>query len=95
MTFPIKLDVATQGGYHHFTVKFATEAQAIKYIVDHASDRNVTEIEDEPVDLDRFPELNKVLYPTCHHGLSAQMCMDPIGDCHFGTYEQERQAAGY
>jgi hypothetical protein len=29
------------------------------------------------------------LYPTCHHGLSADLCMDPYGDHHFGTIEQE------
>lgn len=91
----IKLDVTTQGGYHHFTVSFATEDQAVAYIAEHAADRNVRELEDEPVDLDLYPALNDALYPTCHHGLSLQMCMDPIGDAHFGTYEQERMAAGY
>src|SRR4051812_31101206 len=30
-----------------------------------------------------------VLYPTCHHGLSADLCMDPYGDFHWGTIEQE------
>jgi len=91
----IKLQVATQGGYHRFTASFATEIQAVDYILNHRADRNVTEIEDKPVDLDQFPMLNAVLYPTCHHGMSLQQCMDPYGDGHFGTYEQERLAAGY
>ena len=26
----------------------------------------------------------------CHHGLSDLLCMDPIGQYHFGTYEWER-----
>lgn len=29
------------------------------------------------------------LYPTCHHGMDATMCMDPYGDNHWGTMEQE------
>lgn len=35
---------------------------------------------------DAFAEL---LYPTCRHGMSADMCMDPYGENHFGTREQE------
>jgi hypothetical protein len=35
------------------------------------------------------------LYPQCHHGLSAQLCGDPYGDNHWGSYEQEKAAAGY
>lgn len=31
----------------------------------------------------------QVLYPQCRHGMDASMCMDPDGEHHFGTYEQE------
>jgi hypothetical protein len=87
----IKLDVATEGGWHHFTVGFSTEAQAVKYIQDHISTHIVSEIEDEPVDLSLYPALNDALYPQCHHHMSASMCMDPYGENHFGTREQELQ----
>lgn len=26
---------------------------------------------------------------TCHHGMSADLCMDPVGPHHFGTREWE------
>jgi hypothetical protein len=29
------------------------------------------------------------LNPTCHHGMSADLCMDPYGDNHWGTMDQE------
>lgn len=36
-----------------------------------------------------FPALHDALHPTCHHGLAADLCMDPYGDYHFGTRDQE------
>jgi hypothetical protein len=27
--------------------------------------------------------------PICHHGMSASLCMDPVGEHHFGTREWE------
>ena len=30
-----------------------------------------------------------ILYPQCHHGMDALLCMDPYGEHHFGTREQE------
>jgi hypothetical protein len=46
---------------------------------------------DQPylIDGDRFPALYAALHPTCHHGLRADLCMDPVGDNHFGTRDQE------
>jgi hypothetical protein len=38
---------------------------------------------------DRSQELVELLYPTCHHGLDLHLCMDPFGEEHFGTREQE------
>lgn len=31
--------------------------------------------------------MTELLYPTCEHGMSAQLCMGPM---HFMSYEQER-----
>ena len=33
--------------------------------------------------------LLEYLYPHCHHGMDATMCMDPYGPNHWGTMEQE------
>ena len=33
----------------------------------------------------------EILYPQCHHGMDASLCMDPYGENHFGTREQELQ----
>jgi hypothetical protein len=54
------------------------------------------ELEDDPVIPPVGPvnqdvlRLLDVLYPTCHHGMSADLCLDPIGPNHWGTAEQER-----
>jgi hypothetical protein len=37
----------------------------------------------------RFGDLWDVQHPQCHHGMAADLCMDPYGDAHFGTREQE------
>lgn len=29
------------------------------------------------------------LCPTCHHGMSAELCMDPVGDNHWGSMADE------
>lgn len=42
-----------------------------------------------PFSLAVFPELAAKLHPICHHGMSAHLCMDPYGEHHFGTREQE------
>jgi len=44
---------------------------------------------DRPFSYDAFPRVADALHPTCHHGLSLDLCMDPYGDAHFGTREQE------
>jgi hypothetical protein len=36
-----------------------------------------------------FPQVADKLYPTCHHGMDANGCMDPLGEHHFGTREWE------
>lgn len=85
----IKLDIQTQGGWHHFTGVFATEDQAIKYATARRSTHIVSEIEDAPID-DTHAALLAYLYPTCHHGMDGRQCLDPYGPHHFGTAEWER-----
>lgn len=48
-----------------------------------------------PVCHTTFPELADTLYPTCHHGLSADLCMDPYGPHHYGTREWEMANEGW
>lgn len=94
----VALEVRTDGGWHRFTVRFANTAQAVAYIKAHG-DRNFSEIEDEQLITESagmFPltqgmhELLGILYPTCHHGMDATMCLDPYGPHHWGTAEWER-----
>lgn len=47
------------------------------------------DVYDRPFSYEAFPLMAEALHPTCHHGLSLQLCMDPYGDAHFGTREQE------
>lgn len=42
-----------------------------------------------PFSYEVFPRMADVLHPQCHHGLALENCMDPYGDAHFGTREQE------
>ncbi len=89
----VKMDVRTDGGYHTFTVGFSTEAQALTYIGARQKTHVFDEIEATPIPR-TWTELLDLLYPTCHHGLDARMCMDPIGDAHFGTREWEMAQYG-
>lgn len=36
-----------------------------------------------------YPNLYEYFNPKCHHGLDADLCMDPYGENHFGTMIQE------
>lgn len=59
--------------------------------------RRVEEMcEDQPdmINPSRFPRLYERLNPLCHHGMSDQMCMDPVGEHHFGTREWEQSFYG-
>lgn len=89
-----KLEVSTQGGYHRFTVSFSTEAQALAYVGARRKTHNVYEIESSPIPSD-WTKLISLLYPTCHHGMSLDLCGDPVGPHHFGTYEDERRREGF
>jgi len=65
------------------------EAWAIAYRQARVSTHVIFELPEEPISYDAFPALYAVLHPQCHHGLSADLCMDPIGEHHFGTREWE------
>lgn len=51
-------------------------------------------VEDRPFSFNAFPRMEEMLFPTCHHGLALELCMDPVGQNHFGTLAQE-QAMGW
>lgn len=38
---------------------------------------------------EHHPNLYAYFYPTCHHGMSLDLCMDPVGQHHYGTLAQE------
>ena len=84
----VKFDAATQGGYHKFTVSFSTEDQALAWISARTATHNVSEVPGQEIPED-WTRVIDLLYPTCHHGLNGWLCMDPIGDAHYGTREQE------
>ncbi len=82
----IKLEVRTQGGWHRFTATFVNEGQACWYVLTRGVRDRSYEADIDPAE---FPRLADLLYPTCHHGMDAGLCMDPLGENHFGTREWE------
>jgi len=64
------------------------EEWALAYMAARPS-LHFTEAPEAPNHLPAFPGLAAKLYPTCHHGLALDLCMDPYGENHFGTREQE------
>ena len=94
----VKMEIVKDGGWKLIPVVFASARQAIEWMDSHdamatwlheTEDRQIT----EPGRIGPFTadelELHERLYPTCHHGMSAELCMDPVGDNHWGTIEQE------
>lgn len=47
----------------------------------------------EDLDVVAFPRTAALVFPVCHHGMSAWLCMDPDGPHHWGTREQEMLGA--
>lgn len=78
-------------GHSYNAVFTGPQAQdhAVAFIERKSSTCAFFESEDAPLDERHSKVINK-LYPTCHHGMDGNQCMDPIGPHHFGTYEQER-----
>jgi hypothetical protein len=67
------------------------EAWALRYIEARGSTHAVHEVEDKPFDVDKYPTLYDLLYPTCEHGLSAWLCEGPQ---HYPYDNDERRAYG-
>lgn len=84
-------------GSHGYPVTFLgadADAHAAAWIASKSGTHAVEVIFEEMGDVDvlaSFPKSMDALYPTCHHGMDARLCMDPIGQHHFGTYAQERE----
>jgi hypothetical protein len=81
-----------------YTVRFEgpdAEAWALAYIDARKATHVVFELAEQPFDGTVFEALERRLYPQCHHGMSADLCMDPYGDNHFGTREQEMAREGW
>lgn len=91
----IKINVTTPQGTHYtasFPATDAGESQAIVWI-EARPDHTFGPVEDSDMYLTR--RLHELIYPTCHHGMALDMCMDPYGPHHFGTREQEMAREGY
>lgn len=65
------------------------EARALAYWEAHSSGFALHEVISRPFSYAAFPRMAAKVHPICHHGMSEDLCMDPIGEYHFGTREQE------
>lgn len=65
-------------------VGFATEDQAIGYVARKSSTCAFYEVESSPIPRD-WKRLEDLMYPTCDHGLSADLCYGPA---HYATDEE-------
>jgi hypothetical protein len=91
----IKLTVSLVHG-HQYSATFVSDDVAAQFVSRKRNQVNVAFVaETAAIDPEVAPvpetwtKTLDVLYPTCHHGLSAELCMDPYGDNHWGTIEQE------
>jgi hypothetical protein len=89
---PIALEVHICDQRRSYTARFATEAQAMTFISDRPKNHVFSEVADEMFEPATFPNLYAMLYPTCEHGLSADLCEGPQ---HYGYDEDERRAYGF
>jgi hypothetical protein len=62
------------------------EAWAVAYLSSRLSTHAVHELRTRPFSYQRFPKLAELLYPTCGHGMSADLCEGPE---HWMTRDQE------
>lgn len=53
------------------------ETMALQFIEPRGMTHAIYELESEPFDYYRYPKLYDFLYPTCEHGLSANLCAGP------------------
>lgn len=92
--FLVQSDEHGRGGWgSHIKVDIASTPEADKAAAAFFS-RATRYVVGEPynvigeVEGDLGPALEGVLYPTCEHGLSLQLCSGPS---HYLTYDQERE----
>lgn len=83
------------GGYPYQATFQGPRAEdiALKFLADRPGHK-FAPIEGHDIDVEAFPRIVEAIWPVCHHGMSADLCMDPVGPHHFGTAEWERQHYG-
>ena len=82
MTVPITIEATNVTTNVHFNVTLPTDELAAAYVRERG-DRLCFHAEDAEADWQQWPLLMEALYPTCEHGLSAQLCYGPG---HYPTY---------
>lgn len=65
------------------------EDHALAYWEARSAAHALHEVISRPFNYTTFPRMAAKVNPICHHGMSANLCMDPIGEHHFGTREWE------
>jgi hypothetical protein len=91
-TDAITLDV--HGDSQSYRVVFEgsdAQAWALAYRAARSRTHHFSEAGDAPFSHAAFPAFADALYPTCEHGMSAELCMGPD---HFMSYDQERALYG-
>jgi hypothetical protein len=91
----IKVHVHTPQGTHYIASFPATDAGESAAIVFIEARPEHTCRQHEDTGIIASPRLMELLYPSCHHGMALDMCMDRYGPHHFGTREQEMAREGY
>lgn len=66
------------------------DTRAVAYMDARGRTHAFQEDQDAPLDFVLTPATVAALYPVCHHGMDARLCMDPEGPHHFGTAAQDR-----
>lgn len=67
------------------------ESMALAFIDSRDNNHVFSEVREAPLLLTLYPRLADCLYPTCPHGLSADLCEGPQ---HYGYDDDERRAYG-
>lgn len=73
----IVLDVHICDQRRSYVATFANEQQALDFIASRSSTHAFHEIA-TPADIRAWERLYALLYPTCEHGLSADLCGGPM-----------------
>lgn len=87
----VTLETHVCAARHSYKVTFEgpeAEATALAFIDGRSSTHAFAELDDKPLDYEQFPLLYEVLYPTCEHGMSLDLCYGPA---HYATDEEIAQ----